>query len=110
MWKDLETSPEVREEVDVAELMDVWLDRKHSQFHDRQPFPSQPIPTVRVGGSGSGTRSGEGSMKQKQMIVKRNVSDSQKAEVRKDKVKMVEDLNDEIMELCILSLSNELNA
>ena len=51
----------------------------------------QPIPTVRVGGSsGSGTRSEVGSRaSETKMIVKRNVSDSQKAEVRKDKVKML---------------------
>ena len=30
-------------------------------------------------------------MRQRQMIVKRNVSDSQKAEARKDKVKMLKD-------------------
>ena len=67
---------------------------------DRQSDPqsapqsvSQPVPTVRVGGSsGSGTRSGVGSRTSETNTddrLKRNVLDSQKSEVRKDKVKML---------------------
>ena len=69
--------PEAGEEVDVGE----------PTIRVAGPVEEQPVPTVGVGGSsGSGTRSGV--VKQTQMIVKRNVSYSQKAEVRKGKVKM----------------------
>ena len=56
-----------------------------------RPVEEQPVPTVRVGGSsGSGTRSGVGSRasEKTQMIVKRNVSESQRVEARRGKAKM----------------------
>ena len=65
------------------------------QRSDPQSAPqsvSQPVPTVRVGGSSSsGIRSGVGS-RGKHMIVKRNVSDSQKSRCQKRQGEDVEDL------------------
>ena len=84
---------EAGEEVDVGEpsvqprSVD---DRKHSQFHDwwkNSQFPQ--FEWVDHQAQESDPEQVQEQVKQTQMIVKRNVSDSEKAEVRKDKVKML---------------------
>ena len=79
----------------VVDENDQIHNQRHSQFHShfpqfewvdhqaQEPDPEQVPEQV----------------KQTQMIVKRNVSDSQKAEVRKDKVKMLADAVPEQMNI-----------